>query len=75
MDKIKHFLLCFFVTLVCGWQIGAAVALTIELTQAEYGNAGLKVMWQRMTSRDTILDLAADAGGIVFAIMARGVAG
>jgi len=75
MDKIKRFFLCFFVTLACGWEIGAAVALAMELRQTEHGDAGLKAMWQRMASRDTILDLAADAGGIVFAIMVIGVAG
>jgi hypothetical protein len=71
MDKIKHFFLCFLVTLVCGWQIGVAVALTIELTQAEYGNASLKVMWWRMTSRDTLGDLLADSGGIVLGLVLR----
>jgi hypothetical protein len=75
MDKIKHFFLCFLVTLVCGWQIGVAVALTIELTQAEHGNASLRVIWQRIMSNDTILDLMADAGGVVFALMAKGAVG
>ena len=35
-DKIKHFLLCLFVTLIFGWEIGVTTGIVIELTQAEY---------------------------------------
>jgi len=71
MDKIKHFLLCFLVTLGLGWTYGLTVGVTVELTQAEHGNADVKTFFKRLTSKDTILDLVADLTGIGFALLIK----
>lgn len=71
MDKAKHFLLCFFVTLIFGWEHGVNTGLVIELVQAERGHASIPVMWQRLTSDDTVLDLIADALGIGVGLIVR----
>ena len=87
MDKLKHFALCFAVTgltdLVChfihfsfiGWLIGAFVGVTVEATQAEYGNATVKQFIKKFFSKDSLLDLLADALGIIVAIGLRIIIG
>ena len=64
-DKVKHFLLCFLVTLGLGWTYGLTVGVTVELTQAEHGNADVKTFFKRLTSKDAILDLVADLAGVL----------
>ena len=69
MDKLKHFVLCFLVTLALGWTYGLCVGVTIELTQAEYGRASIKVFLERLFSKDSLLDLLADGAGILVALI------
>ena len=69
MDKIKHFALCFIVTAILGWKYGVCVGLTIELTQAEQGNPGIKIFLERLFSKDSLLDMVADSIGILYAIL------
>jgi len=78
MDKLKHFFLCFAVTLLTdfifpglGWTYGLTVGLTIEATQAEYGRATVREFWKSITSKDTLLDLLADGLGIIAGLFIR----
>ena len=71
MDKIKHFALCFAVTVIFGWSYGLTVGLTIEATQAEYDNATVAGFIQRFFSKDSILDLLADGLGVFVGIVLR----
>jgi hypothetical protein len=64
-DKIKHFILHFVITLLLGWKIATAVGITIELTQAEYGNADIKTFRERLLSEDTLQDVMMDGLGIL----------
>ena len=73
MDKIKHFALCFAVTVIFGWSYGLTVGLTVEATQAEYNNATVAGFIQRFFSKDSILDLLADGLGILFGWVIRGL--
>ena len=74
IDKFYHFGLCFIVTALAGWQIGTAVALTIEGTQAE-------AFWRRGNSLkdynwfDTFLDTIADIIGIIAGMYLRRLIG
>ena len=71
MDKLKHFALCFLVTVFTDWTYGLTVGLTIEATQAEYGRATVKEFLKDITSKDTLLDLLADGLGIIAGILIR----
>jgi len=71
MDKLKHFILCFLVTISFGWTYGLTVGLAIEMTQAETGNATPKKFLKKLFSKDTLLDLVADGLGIVAGIFIR----
>jgi len=72
-DKVRHFLLCFLITLGLGWTYGLTVGVTVELTQAEHGNADVKTFFKRLTSKDTILDLVADLVGVLIGLTARAI--
>jgi len=65
MDKLLHFILCMTVTMIFNWKIGTTVGITIELTQAEYGNADVRTFRDRLLSYDTVGDLIADAAGVI----------
>ena len=73
MDKIKHFALCFAVTVIFGWSYGLTVGLTVEATQAEYNNATVAGFIQRFFSKDSLLDLLANGLGILFGWVIRGL--
>ena len=70
MDKVKHAVLCMIVAM---WRTDYAIvmALTIELTQAEAGSPSIREMLRRLTSRDTMWDLVADAIGIIAGTIIR----
>lgn len=71
-DTLIHFGICFVVALVFGWQISTTMGITIELTQAEHGNADFKTFRDRLLSRDTITDLfVGDLPGILLGTYVR----
>ncbi len=74
IDKVYHFGLCLIVTSFAGWQIGTAVALTIEGTQAEAywrrGNSLKNYYWL-----DTFLDIISDGLGIIAGMYLRKLIG
>lgn len=71
MDKFKHFLFCFFVTLFFGWEHGINTGLVIELTQAEQGNASPSLFLKRLGTEDTVKDFISDALGIGAGLVVR----
>lgn len=72
MDKVKHFILCFVVTLFLGWKIGVTVSVTKELTQAEAKSGPWKKpFWKQLFRKDTAFDLIADGLGIGMALFVR----
>lgn len=70
LDKLLHAGLCFVVALF-SWSHAVAVGLIIELAQAEVGALGLRDFYGRLYTRGTLLDLVADAVGVVLALVVR----